>query len=471
MKKIIKATALLAVIALSFTSCDSYFDLDNHQDIDAGKAYESVQDAVNGLNGTYWALGTYRFAGRNVIALGDMASDLATASSSSGHFTTINQYSIVDTEPYLIEIFQYGYKVQDGAVRTIIGSKALLENPNLSDGDIATLKSTIGQSYALRALSTFYLTNIFGLPYQKGASNTQLGMPVLVDGPLQPFVDVKRPTVADNYKQMLLDIADAKKYLDESGDDPNQFFFNMAAIYALEARVNLFMGEYGTAKAAAQTAIDLRGSADVTNARYPQMWESIAISDEDIFTISKTNDDNLSANALNTLYGSYGGRLSSATTGALAATDIRKVLTTTPAYKFNGIPGIAQAVSNIPIFRKSEMYLIIAECEAQLDNITPAQEALFYTAKRDESITASDQLPSSKADLLTFIGKERVRELFQEGHRWYDARRTGTIINVNHSKGANYDVAKFVYPIPSAEINAQGGLSEQNPNWSSALPK
>ena len=116
------------------------------------------------------------------------------------------------------------------------------------------------------------------------------------------------------------------------------------------------------------------------------------------------------------------------------------------------------------------MYLIIAEVEAEAENIELAQEALFYTAKRDVAITSPDKLPSTKADLLGFISKERVREFFEEGHRYYDARRTGELITVVNGTKPNFDVSKFVFPIPADEINSGSGVV-QNPNWSAALPK
>ena len=247
-----------------------------------------------------------------------------------------------------------------------------------------------------------------------------------------------------------------------------QFYFNMAAIYALEARVNLFMGKYAEAKTAAQNAIDERGSDGATAENYVSMWSSNAISPEDIFTINKTNDDNLSANALNTLYGSYKGGLTNFTKGLFGANDYRAGVLNNYAFKFCGLP-TAQAVSNIPVFRVSEMYLILAECEAQLGNTADAQNALFFTAQRDADITSATDLPSTKDALMDFINDERVRELYQEGFRWYDARRQGLKITVA-TTSQNFDIAKFVYPIPASEINAGYG-TEQNEGWSSNLPK
>ena len=468
--KNIKFLVISAALTLGLASCgDSYFDVDMDQNKTSETAFNTAQDVKNGMIGAYYALGSYRFYGNYVVALGDMASDIATASSSTGHFYNVNSYAISDTNAELNDIWNYGYKVIDRTVRTINGAEEILEG-DVTEDDEYTIYSCLSQCYALRALATFTLTNIFGLPYQSGQANNQLGVILVTDKPLTINDEVHRSSVADCYTQILKDIESAKDYYvgEYEMNGVPQFYFNLAAIYALEARVNLFMGNYEAAKEAAKNAIDERGSEGATASNYVSMWSSNAISAEDILTISKTNDDNLSANALNTLYGSYKGDITDFTYDIFGENDYRAGVLENYAYKYCGLP-TAQAVSNIPIFRVSEMYLIIAECEANLGNLDDAKDALFFTAQRDADIESTDDLPSTKEDVISFINDERVRELYLEGHRWYDARRQGLKITVAGVK-QNFDVAKFVYPIPAAEINAGYG-TEQNEGWSDNLPK
>ena len=457
--KNIKIFAIGAVLTLGLASCsDNYFDVDMDQNKTSETAYTSAQDVKNGMIGAYYALGNYRFYGNYVVALGDMASDIATASSSTGHFFTINSYGITDTNGELDDIWNYGYKVIDRSTRAIIGAGKIIEG-GVTEAEEYAINSYLSQCYALRALATFTMTNIFGLPYQAGQSNSQLGIILIKDKIYTINDEVHRSTVEECYAQVLEDIANAKKYYTDESEmnGAPQFYFNLAAIYA-----------YAEAKTAAQNAIDERGSDGATAENYVSMWSSNAISPEDIFTINKTNDDNLSANALNTLYGSYKGGLTNFTKGLFGANDYRAGVLNNYAFKFCGLP-TAQAVSNIPVFRVSEMYLILAECEAQLGNTADAQNALFFTAQRDADITSATDLPSTKDALMDFINDERVRELYQEGFRWYDARRQGLKITVA-TTSQNFDIAKFVYPIPASEINAGYG-TEQNEGWSSNLPK
>lgn len=482
--KNIKILAIGAALTLGLASCgDSYFNVDLEQNIKTESAYSNAQDVQNGMIGAFYQLGTYQFYGRDVVALGDMASDLAIASSRSGHFLTIYQYNIVDTDGDLEDIWSSGYSVLDKCTRTIQGGKAVLdktEELKLSEDEEITVNMAIAECYALRALATFTMTNIFGLPYQAGTTNSQLGIALLVNEPLQPFVNTKRSTVEECYAQVLSDIATAKEYYIDDSVLPGEtgFFMNASAIFALEARVNLYMGKYKEAQEAAATSLSLLKNGDnydlPSDDIYSSMWSSIAINDETIFAISKTDDDNLSANALNTLYGSYYGAPTEALQALFNITDVRKTLqitfgSTTYAYKWQGT-STSHAVSNIPVFRKSEMYLIIAECAAQLGNIDEAKDALFYTAKRDAAIESVDDLPATKDELLSFIADERARELCLEGHRWFDARRTGVKLDVVNGAHNEFDVAKFVYPIPASEINAGFGIV-QNEGWSDNLPQ
>ena len=469
-----KIFAIGVVMLLGMASCDNYFDLALDQNKETKDAFIDVQDVKNGMIGAYYSLGTYRFLGMNVPAIGDMASDLAVASASSGHYVNINQYTISDTQQELEQVWEYGYKVVDACTRTIKGAQDVLsrgKDLKMSADDSTKVRSYISQCYALRALSTFVLTNLYGLPYQAGTDNAQLGISLLDKNPLEPFVKTKRFSVKECYDQVLSDIKQAEEYYEGTGEmnGSPQFYFNDAAIAALKARVELFMGKYENAAADAQKAIDLRNSGDVSNESYVKMWSSIAITDEDIFTISKSDNDNLSANALNTLYGSYKGTLSNVLKAKFGKNDIRAQVLRVTAYKFQGT-STSQAVSNIPIFRKSEMYLIIAECQARLNQQEKAREALLYTAKRNTDIATVDNLPQDTSELLDFIFEERARELYQEGHRWFDARRMGRTLDVKNGGFKNFDVAKFVFPIPAAEVNAGFGVI-QTTGWEDNLPK
>ena len=462
---------MVACLAVSFTSCDDFLTYQPSDSVDTETAISTAQDIEIALNGTYYTLGKSEFFGRNVLALGDIASDNCFMVGSSGHFGEIYKYTVTTETSDLKEMWSYGYKVIDRATRIIKAGEGLMATGDLVESDAPIVKYSLAHAYALKALAHFALVNTFGLPYSE-ANKAGLGIVIVDKEPFIAFQEVKRSTVEATYVQILKDIEAAKENI--ALFPANNYRFNEAAIYALEARVNLYMGNWSKAKDAAVTAIAKRGGAlEMNSEKYESMWASIALSSEDIFTISKTVDDNLSANSLNTLYGSYDGKATQGLFALFTANDMRKQLfegegEQLSAKKFMGLPD-SKATSNIPVFRLPEMYLIIAEAKAQLGDAT-AVDAVFEIAKRNPDLKKSD-IPTGKAGLLEFISVERRRELFQEGHRWYDLRRTGEIMTRvgGNFKINNWDASKFVYPIPSAEINASG--LAQNENWFDALPK
>lgn len=486
MKKILNKISIVLSLALAVSSCD--FDTELQQNVDTADAFNKVQDVTNGTTGAYQALAYYPFLGNYAIAFGDFAGGLANGSASSGHFYSVSYWSVSDTDEEMEGIWQYGFKVVDAAVRTINGADALLAaNPDMSDDDKATIYYNVSQCYALRALSYFTMTQYFCYPYSKGAD--QKGLPIVKDQPVEAFQNATRASLGDTYSFMLDDIKKALEYNEEAGSPSLQYFFlNKAAIYALKARVCLYMGNYADAEAAAKKAIELNGKGNATytdltpnNETYLTMWASLNPSDEDIFTLSKTTDDNLSANALNTLWGSYYGKVSTYGQSFFSDTDVRAQLigvvdSNSPAsMKWQGIES-SQATSNIPIFRKSEMALIIAECEARNGNIAEAQKYVGYTAKRDSQYAAEDgscdlsKLPTDKDALLEFIWKENTREFLGEGHFYSEARRLDKTVTVMAGTCTTFRPANFVFPIPAAEINA-GFMKDQNTGWEDGLPE
>lgn len=425
MKKIYKI-ALLFILVLGGTSCD--FDTENYQDIPTTDAYKSVQDVQNGMNGAYYALGSYRFCGNYTLAFGDMSAGVCKGNSDSGHFYNIGRYVISETTGEITDVWDYGFKIIDRSTRTINGAKSVVENASalhLSEEDLANIDLYMAQCHALRALANYYLVNFFAYPYSAGREN--LGLPLVKDKPIEAFEKIERSTVGATYDFILEDIKDAELYMDkglqiEDVKVPSEFYMGPMGVASLKARVYMDMANYDEAKKAALEALELKGLTVLgaetvpSDDNYLSMWTSLAITQEDLFTIPKYEADNLSANSLNTLYGSYYGTVTNTILPLFGNEDIRKNLLEDTnkgvrPKKFDGIATSA-ATSNIPIFRRSEMALIIAEVEARANNIADAQKYLFYTAKRNKAITAPEQLPSTTTDLLTFISEERIREFF-----------------------------------------------------------
>ena len=129
---------------------------------------------------------------------------------------------------------------------------------------------------------------------------------------------------------------------------------------------------------------------------------------------------------------------------------------------------------NIKLIRLSEMYLIAAE--AALNAKTPdAQAAAGYL---NEIRRRSPNLAQATAATVSddMILDERSKELFGEGHRFFDQIRRGRSIEFNddfqdvpvsgRQKVITPDYQRNILPIPQSEIHANPVIAkQQNPGY------
>ena len=92
MKKIFTYAVSLLLVAGGVVGCNMEPKLTHNISVEQSTA--SVQDINNILTGALNQFGDYRFVGRNLIALSDMASDISQYGSSSGHFKSINLWTL-----------------------------------------------------------------------------------------------------------------------------------------------------------------------------------------------------------------------------------------------------------------------------------------------------------------------------------------------------------------------------------------
>ncbi|TJY32830.1 RagB/SusD family nutrient uptake outer membrane protein [Pontimicrobium aquaticum] len=115
------------------------------------------------------------------------------------------------------------------------------------------------------------------------------------------------------------------------------------------------------------------------------------------------------------------------------------------------------------VFRLAEQYLIRAEARAKLGNIVGAQQDLNTIRNR---AGLSNTLANTTSDLLDAILQERRVELFTEqGHRWFDLKRTDNAESVLSSVKPNWKSTDVLFPIPEAEIEINPNLLPQNSGY------
>lgn len=124
------------------------------------------------------------------------------------------------------------------------------------------------------------------------------------------------------------------------------------------------------------------------------------------------------------------------------------------------------------VARLAESYLIAAEANFQLGNLAEAAEQINVVRRRAA-------LPGKEAEMeiapeqvtMDFILDERARELLGEMHRWFDLKRTGTLIErvrmYNPDGGPNIQPFHVLRPIPQDQLDRVTNPDEftQNPGY------
>lgn len=133
-----------------------------------------------------------------------------------------------------------------------------------------------------------------------------------------------------------------------------------------------------------------------------------------------------------------------------------------------------QGQRDVPVYRLADTYLMAAEAlfrDGKADQAVPFVNAVRRRAARTGM---ADAMEIRASDLsIDFFLDERARELYGEGHRWFDLVRTGKLLERvkehNPFAAANIQPFHVLRPIPSAQIdrtrNADGSPFGQNPGY------
>ena len=486
MKKLFFAVILIS----SLLGCKKeFFDVGPKGDIDDAALFTTTGNASNVINGIYRYLYS-RFNLQNQPGQGGimlmfdfMGEDLHQAQASwytpgAGAGGWVNHK--VDNDGYVAYPFRLYY-------RCIGNANALIGNIDAAVGSDTDKKRLKAEALTMRAWCYFNLVQIYAKRYDKAAlPNSQLG----VSMPLSS-TDVKLPrsTVEEVYTQINKDLADAIAAFGTASAAPNssgpsfKSHLNIKSAFAVRARVALTMQDYVNAAAYANQVITLGGHSLMSNAQYQAGFNDL--SNPEWIWGAYVQDDQ------GDTFGSYSGqisyngntsyvrglpkRINSALYGQITSTDVRKKMwepapTTVnfplPTTAFARSPFMSRkfsirtipTIGDVPYIRLAEMYLIIAEANANiLANQAAARTALFTLAvNRDPSYVMST---NTGAALINEILIQRRIEFWAEGMRWFDLKRLN--LPLDRSVVPNY-------------VSASGGGTLQIPAggnlWQFAIP-
>lgn len=474
------------------------------------KAITSVDEADQAVIGIYSSFLSGALYSGYLTLLPDIQCDFVYAVNGyTNTYGDIWRWDILATNPQIEAVY--------GSLYSLIGNcNFLLDNaeklkPTLvDDTELDRLESYCGEAYFARALAYSELIKLFCVDYKSDeAAKNELG--VVLKTKYYENQPIVRASLYDSYQLVLKDLEKAGELLKLDDDyDPaydgylynNAVYFNEYTVYALRARVALYMRNYEDAVKYSSKIIDSNMyelssvnayySSDVSY--YDYMWQS-DLATEIIWKIGFTSTnyggalgtvffnydyssfkpDYVPAKWVLDLYRSsdmrYGSFFYETTTGYSHG------LTWPLLYKYWGNQSLyseAQLLNtSMPkVFRLSEQYLIRAEAYCKLENPDYSRAGKDISKLMGARYASFGGLAPLNADnAMQIIEEERVRELYMEGFRLQDLKRwekgferTPQDQSLTHGSSIKVSAGNplFVWPIPQHELESPGADIEPN---------
>jgi len=473
---------LIATGASMFTACNSVIDLEPEFVLDGSQRFNNLDDYEFSLIGTYAQFRSTDYYGNasgpagGFSTLPDMMSDNLTETGESlANFRQLVNFDYAADDVAIEDLWTAAYRIIAQANITLRGiDEFASENP----GQYNRIK---GQALAIRAYVHFDLLRYFGDDLD--LNSTTLGVPYKQEFNLD---NIARPTVAETWEGIFADLTAAKALLSDtdvpinsSGNFSLRANIDPITVDAILARAYLYSGQYPQAIAAATIVIDQVPLASREN--FSAIWRDDNIgSTEVIWSLPFNSGEGTPAS---NVYFASGNRSSFRPSAEVLGeydqvNDIRYSAyfrtnnNRTIVSKFLGKGSLSDGIVNWKVIRVSEMYLIRAEANTRIpgNNLNALRDLNTLRASR-----ITGYVPTSLAGqaLVDAIELERRKELFVEGHRFFDVKRTTRNL-VRSDCGTNFTTCSltagnraWAWPIPIGEIIANDLMSDadQNPGY------
>lgn len=493
---------VVAGLMISVTSCKKLVELNPQNSVTPEVALKDVDGYQSVLISVYDRMQDYAYYGRDMAIMGDaLADNIFTATAISGsRYNTQN----LNTRGAQYNIWANAYSAINELNNIIAGIDGLADVPDTKKGLQVRVKA---EALALRGLIYFDIARIYGYePNMIPTTGTNAGFNKSAVLRLKPTKLASeatlqsRATVLEVYNNIEKDLlASIAAFASGPSIDPlfvvkptNPYRVTESFAHALLGKVYLYWGgkdalavqEFDKALSPTIAFANLSGpgnaAADFKKVPHPESLfelnyvQSVEVtgvtgSNNGLFTYTQPTGTNASNLA------TFGGQTVSNELFALFETaDDRKALifnarTSTNAVFYNWCnkyPGSNGAYTdNVKMMRYSDVLLMKAEALAN-QTLYGAAAALVVQLRTARNATTAG-VPTTAA-IVDYIQNERRRELFFEGHRWFDLKRLGrTITKPAQAASASavlYTDYRLLAPLPSTEVSLNPALP-QNPNY------
>jgi hypothetical protein len=456
---------------LTATSCNKIIEVEPTHVLGNLNAFTKIEDFDVALNGAYANMRGLYLNGLFTGAIGDMMSDnLHETAESLVNYKAVTDWTYAADQLRINQTWAVGYNL-------INDTNTILDKINAftTTGNQKIANRIRGQALALRGWTHFNLLRFYANNLDR--NSTDLGVAVKIKTGLELPA---RNTVKECYDQIYKDLEEAQQILGDVDVAVNtaakRSRIDRIAAVGMLARIALYSKEYPKAIGFANEVI--RAVPLATRAQFPGIWTDANVSEVlfatqynsgeggpslDIFSPATNRAQWDPARDLVALYD--------------ATNDIRYTSYFTPTTNFPGVSRAGRPLLvgkyigrgtnrdgnvNYKVLRVAEMYLIAAEASALTNKETDA--LLLLNQLRTARITNFRAGTESGAALIAAIAAERRRELWLEGHRWFDVKRTTRSLQRSSECRANCSLPAssraWTWPIPQDEILANNKMTQ-----------
>lgn len=508
--KIVKQLLLVLVVAGLFIGCseDEFLDVKNENELNSENFFSEIENFDLALNAVYSATKSLDLFGQTFYVQTLLAlpheSDYWNAQSR-------NEVTAADGNVYIA--WRGWYRVVARANDVIENAPKFIEENNPNEATVKRLNEIVGQARFFRAFAYFHLVRLWGeSTYAK--DKTRLAVPLILKV-ASTRADMMQPraAVGEVYTQILQDFEAAEASLPASWDANNIARVDKFAAKGFLGKVYLYMEDYNKAKTYFEEVINNPRYSLVPFDRYDDLFHGKnEFSSESIFELNYTIDmqQNIWENGLGsgialplappgrgwsnvTPHGVNIARFGDDPRLKIATYAPEDIVATAegemePAgksqfnytghsfrkyvpYDYSVYATNSNSGTNYIIMRLADIYLMYAEVMNQLGN---DEVALEYVNKvRRRAYGFSPDAPQPTVDLAAtgtqlrdIIREERFKELFAEGHRWYDIVRWGIVeqevLKYNDKRVTQGEILfqpkDYYYPIPLQEIDSNENM-------------
>lgn len=487
---------ILGLMAIHLSSCSDFLEEEPLSDVSDETYWNDQDDANSGIAGCYAQLRKALNNGLSYYAHGDLATDFFSTDRGLNHtnydYAQKVQWGVsvastsTSNEMYILRDFEKFYS-------TIRQANLCIDKiPTISEDDFDDYETAynqfMGEAYFIRAYSYFYMAHVWG------------AVPIINDNMVDEvdLTDYARSDEEEVLAKAIEDCETAISYLswDYLDDEDKAVRANKGTAWALLAHIYAWQGNYEACEAAAKKVTESGYYSYVDRDDYLDIYDGQ--SDEGIFEIAQDLNTeaqyatvSIGGMLLRDDYLTYQEETTIWPFDTLALrnrffTDESDLRVQNAFWEFSSKYPVllkysnityssstyAVSQNNIIIFRLSGIALLEAEAEAAQGEYSSARAIL----NEIRGLAGLEESTATNEDLFEEIIDERGRELFMEGHRFYDLVRLAKekgIYKFGYSESdkiteSEFAEGKYHWPIQPSLLETNPLLT-QTSYWASEM--